>query len=369
MPFPVPSPEEITRRIEARMSASLAKIAEAKGLPVSPLAIERAVRSPRGVIAALIRVFSAMIYELHLHLRWWGEQYFPDTAEEEYLRRHASIWGIYQRAATRAVGRAIFEGAAGIVIPVGFELTSASGALVRTTESGAMGEDKALSLAIEAVETGTDGNAVAGERLTIVSPLVGLTLALLDEGGLAGGAAIESVASLRDRVIEKIRQPAHGGADFDYSTWIRNKFATAKVSVVPDWTGRGSVGVIVVMDSVAVPRQPTAVELAAMQAYVNEVKPVTAEVFVVPANIVETPVAIALQPDTTAIRRAVSTAVATFFAREAAIGGTIYKSRLSEAISSASGEYSHTLVMPADNVSFDRHVYPVPGMIDWGDAP
>ena len=369
MGFPLPTPEQLTRIMESRMESALNDLYTARGMSVSPQALARSVRSPRGLIATLIRVFVPLLYEAHLHLRWWGEQYFPDTAEAEYLERHASIWGIFRRPATYAVGYAVFSGIPGTVIPAEFELLTPAGEIVRTVNSATITEDETVSVSLTAENAGPAVNTAGQEQLSPVSPLPGLDIVYLDDSGLAGGAFIETDDSLRERVIEKIRHPAHGGADFDYINWIKNNFAAAKVSVVPSWTGPGSVGVIVAMGSAAAPRPPTSAEIAAIQQLINELKPVTAEVFILPAILRAIPVEIQLNPDSTAIRRAVSSAVTIFFARESEIGGILYYSRLSEAISSASGEYSHRLILPADNILTERQELAVPGAITWRNTP
>lgn len=369
MPFPLPTPEELTRRMESRCESELKKLYLQRGMEVTPQALTRAVRSPRGVFAAIIRICVPMLYEAHLHLRWWGDQYFPDTAEVEYLERHASIWGIFRRPATYAVGYAIFEGEPGTVIPANFELLTPTGETFLTVDPATVSADGIIRMLLTAEKAGPNSNTIGNSELTVVSPLNGLSKIILDDAGLAGGATIETDASLRERVIEKIRNPAHGGADFDYINWIKNSFAAAKVSVIPDWTGLGSVGVIVAMGSATVPREPTTAEIEAMQQLINELKPVTAEVFIVPAIIKEIAVEIALSPDSTAIRRSVSSAVTTFFAKESEIGGILYYSRLSEAISSASGEYSHELIIPSGNHVAGRQELLIPDDIQWSEAP
>jgi len=368
MPFPIPTPEELTRRQEAYMEAALIAYVEKNNLNVSPQAISRAVRSPVGVLSAIIRNNALTLYENHLHLRWWGDQYFPDTAENEYLERHASIWGIFRRPATKAVGYAVFSGTTGTVIPAEFEMTTPSGEIVMTQEAETIDDTATVMIAVMAQNAGIEANTAPDSILKSVSVLSGLEHIVLDKEGLNGGTLVETDTSLRERVIEKIRQPAHGGASFDYPVWIQNSFPAAKVAVVSSWTGLGSVGVIVAMGSKTIPRIPTEAELQAMQTYINTVKPVTAEVYVRPVILTEQPLEIELSPDTSTVRRSVSSAVSTFFARESEIGGILYYSRLSEAISSATGEYSHRLIKPAQNMTLPRQELAVPGDITWSNS-
>ncbi|MCX5497334.1 baseplate J/gp47 family protein [Kaistia dalseonensis] len=365
MPFPISSPQALTRRLESLMEAELRRARP----DAAPAAIARAVRSPRGVISALIRVTALAVYEVHLHLRWWGDQYFPDTAEAEFLARHASIWGVVRRPATRAIGYAWVQGAVGTIIPAG-ALLIGLGATFTVTEAVTIEESDEegwARLSVEAVDTGIAGNTAADTPLTLSAPIVGLVepVAYVDESGLTGGAVVETDASLLARLLEIIREPAHGGAFFDYPVWIKNKFAATQVAALGNWVGPGSVGVVVAMGTALLPRVPTEAEITAMATYLDEVRPVTAEVIVLPVILVEQPLTILLDPFEVSVKTAVQAAVSTIFAAEAKIGTRLPKSRLSEAISAATGEYRHELTIPAGDILPGARELPIPGAITW----
>lgn len=363
MPFPLPTPDEILGRAEAEMEASLIRLRPDK----DPDAIARAVRSPEGVIAAHLRTDSLGLYETHLHLRWWGDQYMPDTAERQALERHASVWGVYRRPATRAVGNAVFTGTAGTVVPAGMQLRTPAGAIVETLEPAAVSGSGSVTLGLRSVLGGTAGNAAGGATLAIVTALAGLDpqAATLDLDGLAGGAEEEKDESLLARFLETIREPGHGGAFFDYPNWVKNAFPASKVKTLPNWLGLGTVGVVVAMGTATVPVAPTPSELEAIAAHLETQRPVTAEVTVIPFVPKPVPFTITLEPDTQPNRAAVANALDDFFAREADIGERMPKSRISEAISAASGEYAHLLTVPAGDVVPAPQELPVRGAITW----
>lgn len=366
MPFPLPTPAELTRRAEALMEAAVRRARP----DAEPAAIARAVRSPRGVTAALIRVMVMMVYEAHLHLRWWGDQYFPDTAEGEQLARHASIWGITRRPATRAIGYAAVAGVNGTIVPEGAVLVGAGSQLYEVT-AGATVAAGTATVTVRALSAGQDGNAAAATRLSFRSAIDGLDPqeAVVDGSGLAGGAAQETDTSLRSRVIAKIRSPAHGGAEADYPVWVQDAFAASHVRCLPTWVGEGTVGVVVAMGSAAAPRAPTEAELEAIAAHLETVRPVTAEVVVIAAELLAVDVTLALDPDEVRVRQAVIAAIVTHFAREAEIGGRMRHSRLSEAVSSASGEYSHAISDPTGDVVPSEVQLPIVGEITFEVAP
>ncbi|GLK85678.1 baseplate J/gp47 family protein [Ancylobacter defluvii] len=360
MPFPISDPTTLTRRLETLVETEIRKVRP----DVNPAELARAVRSPRGMFGIIIRTFVLGLYEVHLHLKWWGQQYFPDTAEAEYLVRHASIWGIARRPATFAIGKAGVVGVPDTVVPAG-RLLQGTGVTYEVTEAETIAIDGTASLTVRATSAGTIGNAAAGLQLSLLETIPGLTeqLATIDDAGVTGGAEIERDPSLLSRLLERIREPAHGGASFDYPRWVQNQFAASHVKTLPNWVGRGSVGVAIAMGTKANPRAPTETELEAIGTYLDEVRPVTAECAVIPAVIVPRNITLVLDPSTFAVQEAVKTAARTFFAAEAEIGGRLRFSRLSEAVSSAAGEYAHRFISPTADIVSAATELSVPGTI------
>lgn len=363
MPFPLPSPQEILEPAQAEMEATLIALKP----EADPAAIARAVRSEKGVIAGHLRTDAMGLYGTHLHLRWWGDQYMPDTAELEGLIRHASIWGVFQRPATKAVGYAVFTGIAGTAVPAGLQLRTPGGGLVETSVGGVVAGDGTVTIALTATVGGTAANAPGGTILPIVTALAGLDpqSAMLDAGGLAGGAEEETPESLLARLLAVIREPGHGGAEFDYPNWVFAAFAASKVKTIANWVGYGSVGVVVAMGTAMVPVEPTPAQIDAITTHLETERPVTAEVIVLAYIPKVQPHTIKLTPDTLANRAAVSAALDDFYAREAKIGGTLPHSRISEAISAANGEYSHELTVPPGDVVCAPRELASPGPITW----
>lgn len=354
------------------MERSLQDRAAAQGLVIAPAAIKRAVRSSHGMLGIIIRAVAMELYENHLHLRWWGDQYFPDTAEQEYLLRHCGIWGIIRRPATKAIGKATVEGVPGTGIAAGLQLQGTGDTLYEVLTAATIGASGTARLDLRAVTAGSAGNAAADLPLSFTTLVAGLTeqVAAVDAEGLAGGAEIESWASLLARLLEKIREPAHGGAAFDYPVWVQNTFAASQVRTLESWVGKGSVGVCVAMGSALLPRVPTTSELEAIGAHLAAVRPVTAQVVPVAVALMPVDHAIILDPYEAKVREAGEAALRAFYAREARIGEKLYRSRLSEAISAAAGEYRHELVSPsADIAPALLTQLPVPGSITMEPPP
>ena len=379
MPWPVPSARIIAERL-----AGAAETAIVAARPLTdPLALSRAVRSARGMYAILFRSIAMEVRTIHDHVAWWGRQYFPDTAEDEFVARHGSIWGVDPRPATTAVGSVLIEGVTGTALPMLLELATGDGVILRTTAATEIGAGGTVTVGVAAALPGPGGNVEAGARLATVEPLPAVSRVTVAEPGLAGGAADETPASHAARIVERIRQAPHGGAGFDYPTWLASEFDVRAVRVVADWIGRGSVGVVVAMngdDGSA--RVPTTPELAAMLALLGEpgsqsgLRPVTAHVVMLAAELQEIDLTVRLRPDTVKTRAAVTEAFSRFVAaigdaddeeNDGPIGAVIEPSRISEAISAASGEYAHDLILPAARFTLATKGYPVVGSITFED--
>ena len=110
---------------------------------------------------------------------------------------------------------------------------------------------------------------------------------------------------------------------------------------------------------------PDAGEVATVQAYLEQRRPVTAKVLALAP--VPKPVALTLQvtPDTTAVRAAVEAELADVFRREAEPGRALALGSLHEAISAAAGETSHVIVVPAEDVAVAPHEIAVMGAVAW----
>ena len=351
MTWPLPTPVEIAERIAGSIETSL----ETPDRRVDA-------RSPNTVLGVLARVVAMAQFDLWLYQRRLADDLMPDTALAEALERHADVWGVTRLPASAASGTVTFSGTNGTIIPAGTELRAPAGGTFVTLVSGSISGGTA-SIAVRASEAGAAGNQVAGAVLALVAPVAGVLpqSAVVAAGGIAGGADTEADEALRARLLARIRQRPAGGAGFDYEEWARAALPdVVHVAVYGNWAGLGTVGVVVGMRG---PRSPTAPEIASIAAYIAPLRPVTADVQVVAAVPVPIDITLTLTPDTVQTRAAVQAALATFFANDARIGQDLPKSRISEAISAAAGEYSHVLTVPAADLPMADTELPVLGVV------
>ncbi|MEW5893390.1 MAG: baseplate J/gp47 family protein [Pseudomonadota bacterium] len=321
-------------------------------------------RLRRSNLNVLARVHSGAAHGLYGYLEWISRQVIIDTADGDMLERHASIWGVERKAASPAVGNITVTGSNGAIIPVDSTLARSDGAQY-TTDAEATIAGGTATIAVTAVEGGQAGNASAASSLSFATPIAGVSVtATVDAGGLTGGADIETDDDLRARLLARIQAPPHGGAQHDYVAWALEVAGVTRAWVYPAELGLGTVTVRFVRDDDASPI-PDAGEVAAVQAYIDSVRPVTADVTVVAPIAVPLNFTIDIVPDTAAIRAAIEAELRDLLRREAEPGATILLSHIREAISLAAGENDHILSVPAANVTHAVGEMATFGAITW----
>lgn len=349
MPFARPTLQEIISRTETDIASRLG---------LGPLLA-------RSTLSVIARVLAGAAHQLFGYLDWIARQVMPDTAEVEYLERWASIWGIQRKAASFAVGNVTLTGTNGTVVPAGTRLQRADGVQYDTTAEVTVASGTATA-PVTAVLAGGGGNAAVAIGLIMTSPVGGLNSGVVvASGGLTAGADTESDTNLRARLIDRIRQAPQGGASFDYTKWALEVAGVTRAWVYPGYLGAGTVGVAVVTDDAVGGPIPSLAVVDAVQAYIDERRPVTAQVtaFGPVANPLN--LTIALTPNSTTVRAAVAAELADLLRRDAVPGGTILLSRIREAVSIAAGESDNTVVSPTANFTSTTGQLATLGTITW----
>lgn len=295
------------------------------------------------------RALAGAVYGLYGHQEWIANQQLPDTCEEEMLLRLAKLRPIRDRLpAVPAAGSASFAGSVGAVLDAGTLLQRDDGVQFKVAATVA---GNAGSVTLEAVEAGALGNTIAGAKLKLVSPVLGIVDGFTVTGdGLTGGTDQESIEALRVRVIRSYRKLPHGGNADDYVTWALEVPGVTRAWVRRRWVGQGTVGLFILRDGDPDPI-PNAAALAEVQAYVEPLKPVDPELYVMAPIAKPVVYQIALTPDSSAIRAAVEAALRDLHYREGEPGVTLLHTHIAEAISGAEGERDHVLSAPVGNVT------------------
>lgn len=341
MPFQRPTLNDLQSQISADLESRL------------PGADSQLRRSFLGVLS---RVLAGALHGLYGFLAWLARQLFPDTAEVEFLDRWAGIWGVARKPAWPADGSVTLTGTDGAVIPAGTELQRGDGVRYMTQAEGVIAGGT-VTIVIVAVMAGAAGNATAGTVINLVAPIAGVqSSGAAAVGGLTQGSDQEADADLLARLLARIQQPPHGGAKHDYVGWAMDTeahgLAVTRAWCYPQELGIGTVTVRFMMDDTYGDGIPLAADVTDLQAYIDEVRPVTADVTVVAPVAEPTAFEISgLNPGTQAVKDAIEAELRDLIRREAEPDGTIPLTHFAEAISIAAGEFDHALVSPAADVA------------------
>lgn len=326
-------------------------------------------RLRRSMLGILTRAIAGAHHELYGFGAWIARQAFPDTAEDDELLRWAAIWGIERQAAKQATGTILVSGTAPRRVRDATIWASGDGVEYRrnTDTRTRIGATGTVSVPVIAVLGGANGNAAVGVKLNLVSPQSGVLSEATVTVALAGGADIESIAGVRKRLLDRLRTPPRGGTVADYVLWARS----GHQDVTRAWARAntpeiGQVTVYIMTDDATDNGIPVADTVAAVQAYIDARRPVTAAVTVAAPAPVALDVTINnVMPDTTSVRAAIEAEIADLIIRDSEPGGTILLSHLREAVSTAAGEFDHQITAPPANIAHLANQIAVLGDITW----
>lgn len=310
------------------------------------------------------RVQAAAVHTVYGYIDYLARNLLPDLADEDWLTRHANMKRCPRKSATAATGFVRWSVAnAVITIPAG--VTIQRDDLVSFTTTGeAKSSGGVLRVPVTCDAAGKAGNTDDGIAMRLVSPVTGLTSSGMADS-IQGGADVEDLEAWRARVIERWYWTPQGGADGDYEVWAKEVAGVDRAWTYRHWSGRGTVGVMVANNDLINPI-PDAATVAAVKAYIEPRAPVAgADIYVFAPTPHTVNFQIRLSPDSAAVRYAVEAELRSMMLRDGGPESVLKPSRISEAISIATGEYSHTLVSPSADITIGKGEVGVVGTISW----
>lgn len=308
MPFSRPTLQELITRIEADIEARL----------TGGVVLLR-----RALLRVLARVFAGAIHIAYGYVAFIADQLFVTTAERLWLDRHGFMWGVTRKAAAFAAGMFRFYGVNGTLVPSGTRVQTDGGVEFETTDAGNIAAGY-ITLPATAVEAGTTGNVTVGTAVELIEPITGVTSVVVFSD-FGGGVDDEPDSEYRQRILDRIREPPAGGTAADYERWAEEVAGVSKAWCFPATPGPGQVTVCYSGSAL----------IATIEAYIAERMPVTADLTVVQAIAKPINLSFTITPDTPAIRAAIAANIRRLFAEQAAPGGTILRSQIENAVSTA----------------------------------
>lgn len=210
---------------------------------------------------------AAVAEQLHAHIVWVLRQFFPDTADQDYLLKFAAQRGVNRQVAKRATGLVRFTGSASSVVPAGVRVTTTLATYI-TDSAATVPVGGIVDVAATCEVTGEAYNLSAPTSATISG--APSTIATAQVLAMTGGADDEDIGALLERLLVVMAQPAQGGNSNDYAVWAREVPGVAKAYVFPLRRGIGTVDVV----PMPAAGLPSAQLLSDVQAYIDARKPV-----------------------------------------------------------------------------------------------
>ena len=285
-----------------------------------------------GDMAVRLYAVAAQLYALYVQADWVGRQCFPQTAQGDYLDKHAQLRGLERRAATAAVGVLSFETdhppEADLSIPEGTVCMTAAQVRFETTEAG---------------------NAAAGTvRAMAVAP-VGVSRCTNPEA-FSGGLDAEGDESLRERVLETFRRMPNGANAAFYQQEALSFPEVAAATVVARPRGVGTVDVFLATAA----GLPDSGLLEQVAAHLEERREIAVDVQVKAPEVrtVDVSVQVAARPgaDFDTVRQAVESAVRGWFDGRL-LGQSVLRAQLGALIFGVEGVENYALTAPAADVA------------------
>lgn len=190
--------------------------------------------------------------------------FFPAWSYGGYLDKLAGSVGLSRKAAQPAETYLEITGTEGTIIPAGFIFaTPKSGDIASiefaVVESATISAEGRATVLVRCTETGLIGNVPENSITLMSSPMKGVTT-IRNPAAATGGIETEDDESLRARIEEreKNNEASFVGNDSDYKRWAKEVDGVGSVVVVPEWMGKGSGTVkLIVMDANGMPANDT----------------------------------------------------------------------------------------------------------------
>ncbi|RAA31136.1 phage tail protein [Burkholderia multivorans] len=181
---------------------------------------------------------------LYSYQQWQTRQIFPDTADPEYLLRHAAMYGMSLKSAVAAGGTLKVSGTVGTNVPSGLQFNIGALSYV-TTSSSQISADGTAIVTCSATASGASYNITAPVTVQLMAVPSGVQsqATLLT---MRGGLDVETYSQLLARLLDRLQNPPGGGKESDYRIWAMEVAGITAAYVFPHRVAVGRVDIAVV---------------------------------------------------------------------------------------------------------------------------
>lgn len=323
---------------------------------------------PREGCDLSVRLYTAaaQVCALYIQADWVIRQAFPQTAEGEYLDRHAQLRGLERKSAAAARGTVRFTaGEAAAVpreIPQGTVCMTAGLIRFETEKPAVLPAGKlTVDVPVRALEPGAAGNVPAGSILSMAVAPMGIA-SCVNQQACAGGADREGDGELRERVLDTYKRLPNGANAAFYEQGALSFEQVAAAAVVARPRGVGSVDVVPATLA-GVPGQEL---IGQLQDYFDQRREIAVDLRVRAPGTKTVNVSVRVKPeegrDVAEVLAQVRQAVQGWFTGKL-LGQSVLLARLGGLIFSCGGVANYAVTAPAADVSIAADVLPVLGTL------
>lgn len=319
--------------------------------------------STGGDLSARLYAVAAQLYALYAQADWVSRQCFPQTAQGEYLDRHAQLRALERKQASRAEGVVRFFGDENAdsqrVIPAGTVCMTAGLVRFETIREGVLAAGEAyVELPVRAVEPGVSGNVRAGSIITLAAAPVGIT-GCVNNAPLTNGADAEGDEVLRQRILDSFRRLPNGANAAFYEREALAFEGVAAAAALPRNRGVGTVDVVIA----ALGGLPDQELLDRVQAHFEQCREIAVDVRAVAPEAVKVNVTVRVacqQPDV--VFPQVEKAVRGWFLGQR-LGHNVLRAQLTSLVFGVDGVENCVVTAPETDLTLTKGQLPVLEMV------
>lgn len=309
---------------------------------------------------------AAQVYALYVQAEWVIRQAFPQTAEQDYLDRHAQLRGLVRKPPTAARGiiRFFLNEASDTPrpIPKGTVCMTTGAIRFETTEDGVIPAQQTYAdIPACALAAGSEGNVAAHTVKRMAVAPVGI-VRCDNPSPFLGGADTELDSELRKRVLDTFLRLPNGANAAYYEQMALSFHEVAAVSVIPRSRGVGTVDVVVATQS-GLPNEDLIKQLGD---YFQERREIAVDVQVHAPTTVSTDVNVRIKPKPgvpfSTLSPQVEHQLRAWFSGER-LGKPLLLAELGHLIYSLDGVENYSIVSPSTDLKLNRNQLPTLGKL------
>lgn len=325
------------------------------------------------LVEAVSNALAAQAYGLYGYIEWLSRQIVPHLADETYLLKFCTFWGVWRKEQTTATGYLNVTAMDGSVINKGVQWKNKRGIVIESTDS-LVAADNSVLIPVKATIAGADSNCAEGDVFELISPIAGVeSKAILSTDGLTGGTDVESLAALRARLLFRVQYPPSGGNRFDYVRWALECAGITRAWCIPAPMYTNYITVLCVLDEQLniIPTQSDLTRVSNyIEGHINEItnqwegKPAGAELIMKAPKLKAINPNIKIYPDKPELRENVTESLQSLL-YGISIGNTVYLSQLRAAISNVTGIIDCSILNINDDITTQYDELAIVGVITW----